>query len=275
VNVLFPFAVAYAIAIPLAHSANRRNYFFAGLLALLGFAALAVHLDQLHVTPLPAWAGIQLALDVVLFIMTVMGGRVIPMFSNNGVPGCGAVRKPWLERTVLGTTLVVVVADLAHVPDVLLSIVLVVCAAAHLGRLLLWRPWNTTRVPLVWVLHLAYAWIPIHLALRAFATAALVSPSLATHALTVGAIGGLTIGMMVRTARGHTARVLATDRFEVAAFVAVALAAVVRVFGPLLAPMHYVDTVIGAATLWSLGFGVYAVRYWPVLTRPRLDGKPG
>ncbi|HVO88337.1 MAG TPA: NnrS family protein [Casimicrobiaceae bacterium] len=275
VNVLFPFAVAYAIAIPLAHSANRRNYFFVGLLALIGFAVLAVHLDQLHVAPLPAWAGIQLALDVILFIMTVMGGRVIPMFSNNGVPGCGAVRKPWLERSVLGTTLAVLVADLARVPDKLLLVVLAACAAAQLSRLLLWRPWNTTRVPLVWVLHVAYGWIAIHLALRAFATAGLVSPSLATHALTVGAIGGLTIGMMVRTARGHTGRMLTTDRFEVAAFVAIALAAVVRVFGPLFAPAHYIGTVICGASLWSLGFGIYAVRYWPVLTSPRVDGKPG
>ncbi len=49
---------------------------------------------------------------------------------------------------------------------------------------------------MVWILHASYAWIVVYLALRALAAMDLVPSSLATHALTVGAIGGLTIGMM-------------------------------------------------------------------------------
>jgi len=125
------------------------------------------------------------------------------------------------------------------------------------------------------VLHLAYAWIIVHLALRALAALGWVAPSLAAHALTVGAIGALTLGMMTRTARGHTGRPLRADRFEIACFLLVLGAALVRVLLPLIAPAATVHAVLFSAALWSAGFGLYAVRYWPVLTRPRLDGKPG
>ncbi|HSN33426.1 MAG TPA: NnrS family protein, partial [Ideonella sp.] len=85
VDTAFPLVAAAALAKPLVAGRNRRNYFFVGLLAALGVASLAVHLAQLQVITLPGWLGIQVGLDLVLFIMTVMGGRVIPMFTNNGV----------------------------------------------------------------------------------------------------------------------------------------------------------------------------------------------
>ena len=85
----------------------------------------------------------------------------------------------------------------------------------------------------------------------------------------------MTIGMMTRTARGHTGRPLVADRFEVACYVLVALAAVIRVFGGILLPGAYLATIVLSGLCWSGAFAVYAVRYWPVLSRPRLDGKPG
>ena len=130
-------------------------------------------------------------------------------------------------------------------------------------------------MPLVWVLHAAYLWIPVHLALRALAQLGWVTPSAATHAPTVGAAGGLIIGMMTRTARGHTGRPLRADRIDVACFALVLLAALVRVGVPLLAPSQAIHAVLVSAALWSGGFALYAVHYWPVLTRARLDGKPG
>jgi uncharacterized protein involved in response to NO len=275
VNAAFPLAAAIALAIPFFRARNRRNYFFVVLLALLGLASLAVHLAQLGVLALPAWAGIQLALDMVLFILCVMGGRVIPMFTNNGIPGAGAQRRDWLEKVSLASVLALLAADALQVPAWLLAAVAAVAAAAHLARWLLWHPWATLRTPLVWVLHLAYAWIPVHLALRALAAAGWVLPSAATHALTVGAVGGLVIGMMTRTARGHTARPLRADRWDTAAYLLVAAAAFVRVLVPLAAPALLLQAILASGVLWSAGFGVYAARYWTVLTRPRLDGKPG
>jgi uncharacterized protein involved in response to NO len=275
VNVAFPLAAAVSLALPFVKAGNRRNYFFVGLLLLLSAAAGGVHLSQLGAVSLPAWPGIQVALDVVLFILSVMGGRVIPMFTNNGVAGATASKRPVVEKSALGLVLALLAADLAGLTGIALIAIAVAACIAHAWRWALWQPWKTRGVPLVWVLHLAYLWVPIHLAFRALAEIGLVAPSAATHALTVGAIGGLVIGMMTRTARGHTARPLRADRFDTACYVLVSLAAIVRVVGPLAAPAQTVPAVLGSAALWFAGFALFAVRYWPVLSRPRLDGRPG
>ncbi|MBG6076738.1 NnrS family protein [Polaromonas sp. CG_9.11] len=274
VNVAFPLAAAIGLAIPFIAARNKRNYFFVALLLLMALAVLGVHLAQLGVTQLPGWVGIQVALDVVLFTMAVMGGRVIPMFTN-AIAGASATKRPWLEKAALGSTLALLLADVLQLHGAALVALAGLCAAAHLARWALWQPWKTWRTPLVWVLHVAYFWIPVHLALRGLGEMGLVSPSLAIHALTVGAIGGLIIGMMTRTALGHTGRRLTASRADVACYLLVLAAALVRVAVPLVAPAQIVHAVLGSAALWSAGFALYAVTYWPVLTRVRADGKPG
>jgi len=274
-NAVFPLACAVALARPLIAARNRRNYFFVGLLLLLSGAAAAFHLSALGMVEVPGWLGIQVALDVLLFIMAVMAGRVVPMFTNNGIAGAGATRNAWVERIALGSVLVLFMADAAGLPPALAAAVALAAAFAHLARWLLWRPWKAPANTLVLVLHLAYAWIPVHLALRALALHGWAAPSLATHALTVGAAGGLIIGMMVRTARGHTSRVLRADQVDTACFVLVLLAALVRVLVPLVSPAHTMAAALCSGAFWSLGFGLYAVRYWRVLTGPRLDGRAG
>jgi uncharacterized protein involved in response to NO len=275
VNVAFPLGVALGIGVPLWRARNRRNYFFVGLLLLMAVALACIHLGALGVLEVPSWAGLQLGLDVILFVMSVMAGRVVPMFTNNGVPGARARRSPYIERAALGGVLAVLVADLLRLSGPPMIVLTLALAAAQAWRLWLWDPRSTRRTPLLWVLHLAYAWIPVHLALRAAAEAGWVSRPLAVHALTMGAIGGLTIGMMVRTARGHTGRMLQADRVETTCFVLVAAAAVVRVLCPLVAPQHYLPSVLLSAALWSSGFLLYALRYWPILSRARADGQPG
>jgi uncharacterized protein involved in response to NO len=275
VNAAFPVAVAVAIGIPLLQSRNIRNYFFVGLLVVMGGLALAVHLALQEGFERAPRAGLQLALDVVLFIMTVMGGRVIPMFTSNGVPGVNARRHPLVEKAAPGLVILLFAADLLQLPPAVTAMIALLGALAHGVRLHLWQPWRTLGTPLVWILHAAYLWIVMHLALRGLLAAGLLAGSFATHALTVGAIGGLTLGMMTRTARGHTGRVLVADGFELAMFVLVQLAAIVRVFGGIVSPALYAASVQLSALLWAAAFGLYAIRYWPVLTRPRLDGKPG
>ena len=273
VNAAFPLAVAVGIAVPLQASGNRRNYFFVALLVGASLATLLVHLTaRFELSPR---VGLQAGLDIVLLMIAVIGGRVIPMFTNNGVPGAGATRKPWVERAALGGTLALLAADLLQWDDLAMAAVAAAAGLAHVVRLALWRPWRTWSNPLVWILHAAYAWIPIHLALRALAAIDVVPSALATHALTIGAIGGMTIGMMTRTARGHTGRALSTDRFETAAYALVMIAALVRVGGGLFMRSQYLASVYLSAACWSAAFGIYCVRYWPILTRPRVDGRPG
>ena len=275
-NAAFPIAVAIGIAIPLARSGNRRNFFFVPLLVAAGLAAFAMQLAAAGVLP---WetrtASLTLGLDIVMFIIAVVAGRVVPMFTNNAIAGAQSMRKPLVERASLGGVLALIAAD-ALLPDSsALAVLAIVVAVAHATRLWLWRPWRTASTPLVWILHAAYGWIVIYLVLRALAAWGLVAAPLAIHALTIGTIGGMTIGMMTRTARGHSGLPLVADRYDVTCYALVELAALVRVFGGLALPESYRATVVLSGLCWASAFALYAIRYWPVLTRPRLDGKPG
>jgi len=267
VNAAFPIAVAAGLAVPLVRSHNRRNYFFVGLFIMLGLVTLAIHLAHAGYFAWPARAGLQVGLDVVLFIIAVMAGRVVPMFTNNAIRGANATRNATVEKASLGGVILLIVADLLQIDPAWIGVLALVVAIAHAARLSLWRPWRTLATPLVWVLHAAYAWVVVYLVLRALAAWGLVPAPLAVHALT--------IGMMTRTARGHSGRPLVADGFEVAAYALVQAAALIRVFGGIALPSLYVDTVVASGLCWSAAFALYAVRYWPILTRPRLDGKPG
>jgi uncharacterized protein involved in response to NO len=274
-NAAFPLAVAAGLAVPLVRSHNRRNYFFVALLAVLGIVTLAIHAARLGIVVWPQRASLQLGLDVVLFIIAVMGGRVIPMFTNNGIPGLRATRRPLVEKASLGGLLLLLAADLLQADGAVIAAIAVLVAIAHAVRLALWQPWRTASAPLVWVLHAAYAWIIVYLVLRALAAIGYLAAPFAVHALTIGVIGGMTIGMMTRTARGHSGRPLVADRFEIACYALIQAAALVRVFGGMVFPDLYRATVVLSGLCWSTGFALYAIRYWPMLTRPRLDGKPG
>ena len=279
VNPAFALAAAAGLGRALVGGRNRRNYFFVGLLVLLALAQLGVHLAHLGVLETAGWLGgwlsMRLGLDLLLIIMAVMSGRVIPMFTNHGVPGANARRHALLEWFALGSLCVLAAADALALQGVAFAMLLGLCAAAHLLRLVLWQPWRTLRTPLVWVLHAAYLWIVLHLSLRAAAELGGVAPSIAVHALTVGAVGGLTLGMMTRTARGHTARPLRADAFDSACYLGVNAAALLRVLLPLVVPAATPAAILASALFWSAAFAMFTWRYWPVLTRARLDGKPG
>jgi uncharacterized protein involved in response to NO len=264
VDAAFAVALAWGIGRPLVASGNRRNWFFIPLMIALG-AASAVFLMY------PRFA-LVIGLDIVLFIMAVMGGRVIPAFTNSAIPGAGARRNRYLEYGALGTVLLILSLDIAGRDA---SVAALAGALLHAARLALWMPWKTRGKPILWILHASYAWIAVHLLLRGLAGFALIPDTLATHALTVGAIGGLTIGMMTRTARGHTARPLRAGAGEVTSYLLIQAAAVSRVLLPLVIPAAYTALVSASALFWFAGFALYVVLYWPILSRPRLDGKPG
>jgi uncharacterized protein involved in response to NO len=262
----FVLGLAFGIGVPLIRSGNRRNYFFIALVLGLGTAGLAFYV----------WpqAALAVGLDVVMFVMAVVAGRVVPMFTNNGVPGAGAQRVAWLERTALGALLALLALDVLNLPRAA-AIVCFAAAALHAVRLALWNPQRTLGTPLVWILHVSYAWIVAHLLLRGLAWFDLLPMPVATHALAVGAVGGLTLGMMTRTSLGHTARRLVAGRAETTCFLLLQAAAVSRVLLPLAWPAGYLYGTMLSSMFWSAAFVVFVAAYLPILTRPRLDGRPG
>lgn len=281
VDVAFLPAVAVAVAVPILNSGNRRNVFVVAVLGLFAVANLCFHLDVLGVAP--AGAGdhaVAVALDLLAILMAVIAGRVIPAFTANAVPDAAPRRVVALERAALGLLVAVLAVDgLSPWLDASgagWGALFAVAAVAHAARLVLWSPWVTRRQPLLWILPLSYAWLPVALALRAAATlTSLVAPVLADHALVVGAMAGLMLAMMTRSALGHTGRALRAGRAEVLAYGLIQGAAVLRVVPPLVAPATGMVPTILSAVCWSAAFALFAVRYLPILSRPRIDGKPG
>jgi len=265
-NALFALALAVALGRPLLAAGNRRNYFFLLIVLALGASGLVVQ----------AWPqrGLAIGLDLVLFAIAVVAGRVVPQFTNNAIPEAHARRIAWLEKAALGALLALLAADAAMRVEIA-AVVAAIAAALHGARLALWSPHRTRGRPIVWILHVSYAWVVIHLALRGLTGFDLLPYALGTHALAVGAIGGMTLGMMTRTARGHTARPLAAGRAEVAAYVLVQLAAVARVLVPVALPSLISWATLAAAVFWCAAFVVFVLAYAPILSRPRLDGLPG
>lgn len=150
-----------------------------------------------------------------------------------------------------------------------------IAAALQAARLGGWNPWATRGQPILWVLHLAYLWIPLGLALVALTQFGVLPRSAGIHALAIGATGGLIIGMMTRTAPRHTGRMLTAGRIETAAYALVLFAALARVLTVGFIPAAQFGGVHAAATLWSLAFLLYLWRYSPYLWYARVDGKEG
>lgn len=274
-NMAFPWAAAWYLWRALHAGGNRRNLFFVALLGLLGVVS-----GVAHAWPQAGSAALQLGLDIVLFVMAVMAGRVVPMFTNNGVAGAQAGRRPWLERLALGSVLALLASSAARVhglelPQAALALLAAAAALLHALRWWLWQPWRTLRTPLVWALHLAYLWIPLHLVLRAGQALGAWPAGPAVHALTVGAIGGLTLAMMTRSARGHTARPLKADGVDRASYLLIALSAGLRTLLPLVWPATLVPAVLASALAWSAGWSLFAWHYAPWLSRARVDGQSG
>ena len=265
VDALFAIALAWGIGQPIVRSGNR-NWFFIPLILALGAASVAFQ-------ALPRIA-LAVGLDLVLLIIAIMAGRVVPGFTNAAVPGAGARRIAWLDYGALGSVLALLVLDVLQLAFPA-SLVALAGACLHAARVALWAPLKTLGRPILWVLHLSYSWIAVHLLLRGLAGFDVVPGVLATHALTIGTIGGLTLGMMTRTSRGHTGRPLSTGRAELAAYLLVHAAAAVRVIVPLAAPAAYAASVAVSSVLWCVAFLVFVVSYYPILTEPRLDGREG
>jgi uncharacterized protein involved in response to NO len=184
---------------------------------------------------------------------------------------------PWLDRSCIAAMVGLLVVDAVTAQTGRLAAgVAGVVGLLAAARAVHWGARHSLRDPLLWVLHAGYAWLVVGLLLRAMAglLGALVS-SVATHALTVGAIGTLTLGMMARVALGHTGRMLVAPSSMTAAFVAITLAAMVRALGPWLAPGQYLVGLVAAGIFWVLAFTVFLAAYAPMLCRARVDGRPG
>ena len=221
--------------------------------------------------------GTLAGLWLVATLMAIIGGRVIPFFTQRGLGHTTAV-KPlgWLDVALLvgsGLIAVLYAAGVASQQNLLLGVLFLAIAAGHLLRLVRWHDAAIWRVPLLWSLHLAMLWLVVAaagLALWNFGLLDSSSPSL--HALSVGSMSGLILAMIARVTLGHTGRSLALPSGIIGAFVLLNLGAASRVF---LSGQWPIMGLWLAAICWAVAFALYIWRYAPMLVSARVDGNPG
>ena len=270
--------VTAGVAVPILRSRNQRNYKILGILVALCVLHFIFHLALAG--ELPAWlsrTSLLAAIDTVVILFAVVGGRVIPAFTRNAVPGSDPVHKPWLEVCAFGLLVLIAVMTLLSGSMVLAPwvpvTVLLLAAMAHLLRLAYWQPQRTLSSPLLWMMPVAYSWLPLALLLRGLSSFAIVVPGTWIHALTAGALSSLIVAMMMRSTLGHTGRKLIASRADIAAFLLLQVAAILRVVAGM--TDNYRAVVIASGVVWILAFVVFLLRYAPMLLRPRVDGRPG
>jgi uncharacterized protein involved in response to NO len=275
VDLLFLPCAAIAMYRVLSKSGNSRNMPLVGLLALLTVANAMFHASVLGWRTFSPVVPVHAAILIIVMIESVIGGRVIPMFTNNGVPGAGARVQPRVDKAALGLMAVAGVSWVVGLQGWPMALLAALAGAASLLRLAGWRPLRTLRTPLVWVLHLSYAWIGIGFLLLALAALGAGAASAAFHALAVGSMAGLIIGMMTRTTLGHTGRMLKTGRAEPLMYGLLQAGALSRVLAGFAPGGWREPALLLSGLCWTLAFALFIAAYAPFLLRARIDGKEG
>ena len=254
-------------------ASNNRNVPIVGLVFVFGLADAADYLGQAGVIDGDlGWRG---AIALVIIMISVIGGRIIPSFTRNWMVKRGIkvglpTQPQQLDVLVIASTALALLFWIAFPDDELTGAILLLAAAAQALRLSRWGGHRTFPDPLVAVLHVGYAWVPIGLALLGLSVAGYDVPrSAGVHALTVGAMTTMILAVMSRASLGHTGRDLKASPATVAAYVCVTIGAVVRV-GASLGIGDYAVMLDLAGAFWGLALFLFVIVYRPILWSPRL-----
>lgn len=252
---------------------NWRNLPIAGLIGVLAVGNLLIHFEYLGIGR-TADSGLRLSVAVIVFLITLIGGRIVPSFTRNWLKKRGEQVLPspfgWLDRLTLISTAVAGLLWTFAPQGVPSAVALLLAGACNGLRLARWRGHRTLAEPLVWVLHLGYAWLAAgFLLLGSSLLSAPLAQSAALHALTSGAVGTMTLAVMTRATLGHTGQALTAGPWTTAIYVLATAASLLRVAAAL--PGSAQVTVLTlSGVLWIAAFTVFVTVYGPLLV-----GRPG
>jgi uncharacterized protein involved in response to NO len=270
--------LGFAAARQLAVQPALRNVVFLSLILSLVTANFLYHLGRMEIIEDGMSLGVRLGLGTLVVMIVVIGGRVIPGFTTNALRRQGVietrlpVRRAPVDIASLIFSVSTIILLLLDVGDYFTGLAALGAALANAIRLSGWRGLATLKQPIVWVLHLGYAWIVIGFSLLALALLFDVSSEVsALHAFGTGAAGTMILAIMTRASLGHTGRSLETSRPIVAAYVLVSVAATLRCFGPSATPDYYNEIMLAAGLAWIIAFVFYTIVFAPILTGPRLQ----
>jgi uncharacterized protein involved in response to NO len=275
IDLLFLPCATLPLYLVLKRADNRRNLFLIALLSLLTVFNAAFHLSVLQIIASSPVIWIHAAILVIVCIESIIGARVIPMFTSNALGFAKIAATPLADKLCILTTAGAALAWLFALPSAVLVPACLCAALCQWLRLCRWQGQHTARHPLLWILHASFAWIPLGFVLLACAALHWISNSAAFHAFTVGSMAGLMMGMITRTALGHTGRKLLAGKAELCMFVLIQVAAGVRLLAALAGAALYLPALVLSASCWTLAFAVYLRVYGAYLCSARVDGRDG
>jgi uncharacterized protein involved in response to NO len=264
---------------PLLRERNRNTPLLLVLLVLTA-CNCAFHRAVTRHDPPAAAHALLVGIDIVLLLVTIVGGRIIPAFTATALRAAGGTARvfarPGVGATAIAAMLAVALVDLLWPAGRAAAALAAFAALAQVLRLLQWRSLHTLREPMVWVLHAAYAWLPLGLALKCAALLwGFAASAFWLHALTVGVMSTMILGVMTRVALSHTGRPMRIGTLTTAAYMLLLLAGLMRVFGLELPGIDYVAVIVLSAVFWSAAFLIFLFVYAPMLWLPRTDGRAG
>jgi uncharacterized protein involved in response to NO len=270
-DMLFPLMFSVLLGREIYAGNSKRNYILVVIVVFLAILNGIYHLGINQVLPGGDKTAIYLLIHTLLVLVTVIAGRIVPAFTGNWLRMQGQNRLPvnsaGIDRAALSLTVLVGLAASFAPLYTVTGILAFTAAAVHGYRLSRWRGFATTSNPLLFILHAAYAWLPVGYALLGSAVFGwLFTPTAALHALTMGAIGSMVLAVATRVALGHTGRPLQAARATVLAYWLLMIAVLIRVLGPLTAKNYLLMIDLSAAG-WMLAFAIFVWVYWPILTR--------
>lgn len=228
--------VAFLIAVPVIRAKQWSNFIFVPLLLTMAAANLMVHLSALGIINSSVVTGSRMMLYLVVLLIVIMGGRVIPFFTERGVSGVTTKKWKWIEVLSPASVIFVVIADIMFSNRVIVGYLALFAGVIHLVRLAGWYSNKIWSVPLVWILQVAYLWFVIGFILKSLMIFNLTENVFSLHAFTVGGIGIMTLGMMARVSLGHTGREMKLNKWMVLSFILINIAALTRVILPMFLP---------------------------------------
>lgn len=280
-DLLFLMALIAVVIRPLINPQYRKQLAFVVILILMLIANVMTHMGVLGLDVFGLdWGthGLSLGLDAVILLITILGGRVTPSFTSSylghGNPNIRVLQRPKLDRAVILATIALLVVDQVLPGTVVAGVISVIAAVLHGVRLSGWQGLRTLGNPIVWVLHLGYLWLVVGLVLKGLGDFALIPAADALHALTIGGVGSITLGVMTRAALGHTGRSIHASPLIVASYVLVSISALLRLAVPLLSD-YAAELVMASGGAWTLAFVAFVIVYAPILILSRIDGRPG
>jgi uncharacterized protein involved in response to NO len=256
-----------------------RNFIFLILLAVMTAANAVYHAAVAGLVSVDDAAPVRVGLLVVVLMVAIVGGRIIPAFTHNwlhqNAPGSPMPRRyAFLDVAAVVSVALFAVCEILPVPAVYMGSLAIAAALVNAARLMSWRGWAAWRAPIVWVLHIGYAWVVVGLAMAGTAAFLPAIPgSLAMHAFGTGAVGTMVMAVTTRASLGHTGRPLIAPPPIVWAYGLVILAALLRTFGILLIPGFSMSFLAAAAAMWIMAFALFVFVYAPILTSPRLTAR--